>query len=205
MSEPIPEPPRAGDAGAPRPSPAAVVLLVVLLAGIVAAGFWIAPHVTRERVEGWVRGAGAYGPLVLMGIQVAQILVAPVPGVFVPLLAGFLYGPVVGPVVTAAGTLIGSTVAFWIGRRAGRPLAERWLGREAVEKAHSLISGKRWIALIPLFLVPLSPSDALCFMAGILAMDWGRFTVAVVLGRLPKDSLLAVGAALGWGAVFGKS
>jgi len=203
MSDSLPGPPQAREAPSRGPSAASIALLLILLAGIVAAGLWLAPHVTRERLEGWVRGAGAYGPLVLVGIQAAQIVAAPIPGVFVPILAGLLYGPVIGPFVTVIGTLIGSTLAFWIGRRAGRSLAERWLGREAIEKAHALIRGKRWVALVPLFLVPLSPSDALCFMAGILGMDWRRFTIAVALGRLPKDALLAAGAALGWGALFG--
>jgi uncharacterized membrane protein YdjX (TVP38/TMEM64 family) len=178
-------------------------LLLALVALLVAAGYWIAPHVTRDNVERWVREAGVAGPFVLLAIQIAQILIAPIPGVFVPLVAGLLYGPVIGPIVTVLGTLIGSMLAYWLGRRAGRPLAERWIGRGPVEKANALIRGKRWVALVPLFLLPLSPSDALCFMAGILAMDWRRFTLAVLVGRLPKDALLALGAALGWGALFG--
>jgi uncharacterized membrane protein YdjX (TVP38/TMEM64 family) len=180
-----------------------MAIFVLAAAAVVAAGFWLAPHVTRERVEGWIRAAGAWGPLVLFGVQVAQILAAPIPGLFVPVLAGVLYGPVLGPLLTALGTLVGSTIAYWLGRRAGRPLSERWIGSAPIEKAAALMRGKRWIALVPLFLIPLSPSDALCFMAGILAMDWGRFTIAVALGRLPKDALVALGSALGWGAILG--
>lgn len=185
-----------------RPGRVAALLLLVAVAAIVALGFWLAPLVTRARVEGWVRGAGSWGPFVLVAIQAAQILVAPIPGVFVPLLAGALYGPVVGALVTVAGSLIGSTAAYWIGRRAGRPVAERWIGAEAVEKAHALVSGKRWLALVPLFLFPFSPSDAICFAAGILAVPWGAFVLAVLLGRVPKDAALAIGAALGRHALF---
>ena len=198
---PLPPPPP------PAPEPArwsarTVLLVVLALAGLVLAGYLIAPYVSRDRIEGWVRGAGAWGPLVLLAVQAGQILAAPVPGVFVPILAGLIYGPVVGPVVTCAGTLIGATAAYWIGRGGGRPVAERLVGAAALDRAGAVIHGGRWVALIPLFLIPFSPADALCFMAGIIGMPWPRFLIAVCLGRIPKDAAIAAGAALGW-SVFG--
>lgn len=176
--------------------------MIVLAAGLTALAFWLAPHVSRERVEAWVRAAGAWGPVALMGVQIAQILLAPIPGAFVPIMAGALYGPIWGPVLTSIGTIIGSTAAYWIGRSAGHEFVERWVGEGALEKAHSLIRGKRWIALIPLFLVPFSPADAICFMAGIVTVPWSRFTIAVLIGRLPRDAAVAAGVALGWNALL---
>jgi uncharacterized membrane protein YdjX (TVP38/TMEM64 family) len=202
-----PEPPApAADSSPPtrrRPGAGAILALLGLVAVLVTLGIWIAPHVTREHVAQWVRGAGVWGPVVLLAVQVGQILVAPIPGVFVPLLAGLFYGPVVGPVVTGLGTLLGSGLAYAVGRRAGSLLVERWIGQESLERAGRLMQGKRWLALVPLFLMPASPSDAICFAAGILRLDWRRFGIAVALGRVPKDALLAIGAALGWGALFG--
>jgi uncharacterized membrane protein YdjX (TVP38/TMEM64 family) len=132
-----------------------------------------------------------------MGVQVAQIVVAPIPGILVPLLAGFLYGPFLGSAVTAAGTLAGSGLAFTLGRRAGRPIVERWVGREKLGKARKLVSGKRWLALVPLFLFPFSPSDVLCFAAGLTGLSTAPFLLAVALGRFPKDvAWCLVGAGL---------
>jgi uncharacterized membrane protein YdjX (TVP38/TMEM64 family) len=171
---------------------AALAVVTVLFAR------WAAPIFTRDHLEAWVRAAGAWGPFVLLGIQAIQILAAPIPGVFVPILAGVFYGPVVGPLLTMGGTLVGSGVAYWIGRSAGHAVAERWIGRPALEKAHALLRGKRWVALAIVFLVPFSPADALCFVSGIVGMGWGPFTAAVLVGRLPKDILISAGAALGW-------
>ncbi|MEK7347867.1 MAG: VTT domain-containing protein [Candidatus Eisenbacteria bacterium] len=174
---------------------AAVVVLVV---ATVLFARWAAPIFTREHLASWVKAAGAWGPLVLLGMQAVQILAAPIPGVFVPILAGVFYGPVVGPLLTMGGTLVGSAVAYWIGRLAGRVVAERWIGKPALDKAHDLLQGKRWVALAVIFLIPFSPADALCFVSGIVGMAWGPFTLAVLVGRLPKDVLIAAGAALGW-------
>jgi uncharacterized membrane protein YdjX (TVP38/TMEM64 family) len=195
-----PAPPRS-DARAARSwrrwALVAAVIAVLAVGGWMSAQ-WLAPYFSREQLESWVRAAGPWGPLVLLGVQAAQILAAPIPGLFVPILAGVLYGPIVGPLLTTVGSLIGSTAAYWIGRSAGRAVAERWIGAPALERAQAMMSGKRWLALAAIFLVPFSPADALCFMAGILGMRWAPFTGAVLLGRIPKDALLAAGASLGW-------
>ena len=178
-----------------RLSKTSILLLLIAAILVVWIGYRIAPHVSRAQIESWVRIAGAWGPLVLFAVQVLQIVVAPIPGGLVPFLAGALYGPWVGTLVAAAGTAAGSVAAYGIGRYAGRPLAERWVGSEALDRAHALIGGKRWIALVPLFLVPLSPSDALCLAAGLIGLGWRELLIAVALGRLPKDAAVALAGA----------
>jgi uncharacterized membrane protein YdjX (TVP38/TMEM64 family) len=171
------------------------LFLAAALAALLWLGIKVAPIFTRERVEALVRGAGAWGPLILLGLQAAQILIAPIPGMFVPLLAGIIYGPVVGTLIASGGTILGSAAAYAVGGRAGKPLLERWIGAEKLERAHALIGGKRWLALVPLFLVPFSPSDALCFVAGIVGVSPRHFFLAVLLGRIPKDCALALAGA----------
>lgn len=189
---------------APRQGPPLRFWLALIAALVLVLGLaiWLAPHLSRARVEAWVRAVGPWGPIALMGVQVLQILLAPIPGGFVPVLAGALYGPIWGPVLTSIGTIIGSTAAYWIGRTAAHDVIERWVGAAALAKAHDLIRGKRWIALVPLFLVPLSPADAICFMAGIVNVPWGAFTIAVLIGRIPRDAAVAAGVALGWTAIL---
>ena len=173
------------------------ILILVLVGAFVAVGIWLAPHFSRSRLEAFVRGGGMGGPLILLGLQIAQILIAPIPGVFMPILAGALYGPVVGVLIAAGGTVLGSAAAYAIGNRAGVPLLRRWIGTENVVRAQALVGGKRWIALAVLFLLPFTPADAICFVAGMIGINIGRFALAVSLGRVPKDCALAlVGAGL---------
>jgi len=169
--------------------------IAVVIAILIGAGFLLGPHFTKAKLESFVRGSGAWGPLLLIGLQIAQILIAPIPGVFVPILAGLLYGPLGGVLITAAGSLIGSSLAYGIGALAGMPLLRRWVGAKAFEKAQGIASGKRWIGLVPLFLFPFSPSDAICFAAGTIGLRPGAFFLAILLGRLPKDCALALAGA----------
>ena len=172
-----------------------VIALAAILAVLVWIGVAAAPVFTRSRLEGFVRGAGNWGPLILVGFQIAQILIAPIPGVFMPILAGALYGPVVGVLIVSVGTVLGSSAAYVIGGRAGLPLLKRWVGEENVAKAHAIVGGKRWLALVPIFLVPFSPSDAVCFVAGMIGVEPGRFLLTVLIGRVPKDCALALAGA----------
>ena len=174
---------------------------MVALGALVEGSILLAPHIHRARIESWIRGAGVYGPLLLLAVQAGQIVAAPIPGLFVPVIAGLLYGPIVGPLVTSLGTILGSSAAYAIGHRGGRPLAERIAGKERLQRAQTRMSGRRWLVLIPLFLLPFSPADALCFVAGIIEMGWRRFMIAVLVGRIPKDALIAIAAALGWKAL----
>jgi uncharacterized membrane protein YdjX (TVP38/TMEM64 family) len=171
---------------------------IAILAGMAAIAALVilaAPYFSRPRMEGLVRGGGAWGPLILLGLQIAQIIIAPIPGVFVPILAGILYGPVLGVLITVVGTMLGSAAAFAIGRRAGLPLLRRWVGERAVARAQALVGGRRWLALVPLFLMPFTPADAICFVSGMVGVRASRFAIAVLLGRVPKDAALALAGA----------
>jgi len=185
--------------GAPKRALLRATILFVVIGGVIGVvAYLLRPHITQEQLAGWVRGAGPWGPIALLGIQAGQILAAPIPGVFVPLVAGVLYGPLWGSVFTGIGTVIGSAAAFWIGRGAGRRVAVRWIGKDALEEAQNAIRGKRWLALIPLFLFPFSPADALCFVSGIVGVGWLQFLTIVALGRIPKDVAIAISASMGW-------
>ena len=150
---------------------------------------------TISSLEGSIRGSGAWGPIILLGLTVAQILIAPIPGMFMPIVAGMLYGPVAGMLIASGGTLLGSALAFVIGNRAGGPLLRRWIGSGVLDKAQARVGGRRWIALIPLFLLPFTPADALCFVAGMIGIRAKHFALAVLIGRIPKECALALAGA----------
>lgn len=172
-----------------------LVLVAAVLAAIVGLAVLAAPHFSRTKLESLVRGAGAWGPLAVIGLQIAQILIAPIPGVFVPILAGILYGPVAGSLIAVVGTVLGAGLAYAIGRKAGLPLILRWAGASNVARAQKLVGGSRWLALALLFLLPFTPADAICFVAGMIGMRGSRFAAAVLLGRVPKDAALALAGA----------
>jgi membrane protein DedA with SNARE-associated domain len=100
------------------------------------------------------------------------------------------------------GNLVGSWLAYWIGRRGGRPLIERW-GRYVFLRPHELDRAEVWFerhgnqAVFVSRLLPVVRTF-ISLPAGVAEMPLGKFTVYTFAGCLPWTFALAgVGYALG--------
>src|SRR5512135_1354584 len=93
----------------------------------------------RERVNTFVRSFGSYAPLVFIGLQILQVLVAPIPGEFTGFLGRYLFGIVPGLIYSTVGLSLGSLFAFLISRRLGISFVRRFMGRELMKKFESFI------------------------------------------------------------------
>jgi len=143
----------------------------------------------REQVVAEVRGAGAWGPLVLIGLIVAQTAVAPVPGVVINLVAGYLYGWGLGLLYSWLGLAVGSALAMALARFAGRPVVERLVAHPMLSRFDRLA----WKGGLPFFLLafllPGLPDDVLCFVAGLTRLPLRVLWTLSVTARLPGLSV----------------
>jgi membrane protein DedA with SNARE-associated domain len=102
----------------------------------------------------------------------------------------------------ALGNLVGSWIAYGVGKAGGRPLIERW-GRYIFLRPHELDRAEAWFAdhgeaavfgsrLLPVVRTFIS------LPAGVAEMPFGRFSAYTLAGCLPWTFALAgVGYALG--------
>jgi len=102
----------------------------------------------------------------------------------------------------ALGNLVGSLLAYWVGRVGGRPLVERW-GQYVFLREHELDRAEEWFAEhgeAAVFVSRLLPvvRTFISLPAGVAEMPIGRFTVYTFAGCLPWTFALAgVGYTLG--------
>jgi uncharacterized membrane protein YdjX (TVP38/TMEM64 family) len=173
------------------------LLSVALLASIVAvwqfAPFLFDPAWLRTNVRATVRRYGTLGPLVFVGIQALQVVVAPIPGQVLGLVGGYLFGPVLGTVYSLLGVVVGSAVVLVASRRLGRPYVERVVDPETLDRFDERVRRSGAPLLFVLFLLPTFPDDALCFVAGLSEIRVRTVLVLVLVGRAP--SFLAVALA----------
>lgn len=139
----------------------------------------------RERVRGWVEGFGGWAPAIIFGLELAQVLLAPIPGQAIEAASGYLFGPWLGVLYPFAGLVAGSLLAFWLARRFGRPLAVRLAGQDAVVRLDDLAERGGSLFLFLIWLFPFVPDDLACLAAGLTPMSTGRFLLLMVTGRLP--------------------
>jgi len=85
----------------------------------------------KERVNNFVISFGSYAPLVFIGLQILQVLLAPIPGEFTGFVGGYLFGIVPGLIYSTVGLSLGSLFAFLIARRLGMPFVRRFMGRSS--------------------------------------------------------------------------
>lgn len=171
------------------------ILAAVLFLGIGAAFLWGDPaqwwergreiFSSRESIERYVARWGLWAPFVFVLVQAAQVILAPIPGNITALAGGALFGWGVGFLLSSIGLIIGSMIAFWLGRYYGMPLVVRMVGQKTYERYEGVVARKGTWVLFLIFLVPFFPDDALCFLAGMTAISFPLFTLLVVVGRLP--------------------
>ena len=166
------------------------VFLVVLVAAIGGAlWYWREPlwalFSDQERVQEWVAGFGPWGPLASIALNVAQVLLAPVPGQFVGLVNGYLYGVWSGTLYSMIGLLLGTTLAMVLGRWFGRPLVERLVSPEKLAHWDRIAGRQGPLFFFLVFLFPLVPDDIACFLIGLSPLVIPRMLVLTTLGRLP--------------------
>lgn len=149
-------------------------------------------------VEAWALQLGWLGPVALVALNAAQIVFAPIPGYVVQVAAGFLYGPIWGGVWGSLGLLLGATLAFWLARIFGRPLAERLVGRDRLRQWETVTHSTSTAIWFFLLLGPTG--DVPYFLAGLSSVSFAKILVITIVLRVPAVFLAAAagGRALPW-------
>lgn len=167
----------------------AAPLAVLLIVGGAAMWHWREPlwalFSDQERIRGWVAGFGPWGPLVSIALNVAQVLLAPIPGQFVGLINGYLYGLWLGTLYSMAGLLLGTTLAMALGRWFGRPLVEHVVDADTLARWDGIADRQGPLFFFFVFLLPFVPDDVACFLIGLSPLAIPPMVVLAALGRLP--------------------
>jgi len=158
---------------------------------------WLAFFTDRDRVRGLIEAAGPAGPLVFVGIQVAQVLLAPIPGELSGFIGGYLFGTVAGFVYSSIGLTIGSWLNFAIGRYLGRRWVRRLIPSGHLDRFDALVQRQAAGVIFLLFVFPGFPKDYLSLFLGLSTLPMPVFIAIAALGRMPGTLALSLqGSAL---------
>ena len=124
-------------------------------------------------------------------LHILQIVIPFIPGHFVPMTAGYIFG-VWGILVDGIGMLTGSLIAYYIGRRYGKRIALKFVDEDKFERFSNTFRRKGFLGFAILFVIPFSPKDTLCFVAGALKMKVLEFVLIVLFIRIPSDAVLVL-------------
>ncbi len=120
-----------------------------------------------------------------------QVVILPVPGSIAVAAGVALFGPLKCAIYSFIGIVIGSIVAFAIGRWIGYKAVKWIVGQETLDKWLQKLKGKDYLILSIMFLLPMFPDDVLCFVAGLSSMTWLYFLIMITLTRALSSAATA--------------
>ncbi|HET9639000.1 MAG TPA: VTT domain-containing protein [Allosphingosinicella sp.] len=155
---------------------------LMLLALILVPFLLLEEQVLRAAAGPFGAGAQAGALLALLIIALfAGDVVLPIPSSLVSVAAVALFGWAGGFLIWI-GMTIGCGLGYWLGSRAGRPLAERFIGRGEVARAERIAGDLGPAALVLTRAVPVL-AEASTLAAGLAAMPLRRFALATGLAN----------------------
>jgi len=163
----------------------------LIITVILIATLWIYRHPLSEllkiiqdqdAVSAYLQGYGSLGPVILFVLLIAQVFVAIIPGHALMVTAGYVYGTT-GLFVTMTSTILGSQIAFLIARKYGRSLIYRLASPEIIDRWDKVAKHQGILFYFFSFVLPIFPSDLMCYVAGLCTISPKRFFIANFMGR----------------------
>jgi uncharacterized membrane protein YdjX (TVP38/TMEM64 family) len=136
-----------------------------------------------QPIQAAVTNAGALGPLAFTALVTLGVL-AFVPGSFLAITGGLLFGPVAGTAYTVVGAITGASLAFLIARY----LAADWFGHRLKGSLGILVhriedEGWRFVALVRL--VPILPFAVVNYSLGLMRIKLSHYVFTSLLCMIP--------------------
>ena len=157
--------------------------LAIFLYVLVRTGFFDIIR-DEEKFADFLERSGKWMAVLFVVLQFLQVVILPIPSTVTVVAGAALFGPLVGSLLSLLGIVIGSLVAFLIGRYAGYRVVAWLVGKETLDKWLKKIKGKDKLLLSAMFILPVFPDDVLCFVAGISSMSLPLFLGIIIISRV---------------------
>lgn len=137
------------------------------------------PAVLQEFVAQW----GILSIFIDLTIVTILALFPVVPFVLMAGINVLLYGWVGGFVLSLFGSLLGASLGFWLARTLGQDWAQPRV--QKLGKWGALLRGNSFSVILLSRLIPILPSAAVNYAAGLSLMSFPSFLLASLLGKIP--------------------
>jgi uncharacterized membrane protein YdjX (TVP38/TMEM64 family) len=149
-----------------------------------------------EQIRANINQFGIWAPLVLILLRLVSIVIPALPGTAYSILAGALFGFTQGLIAIAIADAIACTFNFYIAKRYGRNLVQKFVGEPFMGKIDSLnqkyLEGNIFLVTA---LLMTGLFDFVCYAVGLTQMKWRSFIPALTLSIVvAKPPLVALGA-----------
>ncbi len=160
---------------------ALVAILVLSYFVLVWTGLWEYIN-SVDKIRGLILSLGFWGRFAFVFLQFLQVTFLPIPSAVSTLAGVLVFGPLQASLLSLSGIMLGSVLAFWLGRKFGRPLVSFMVGKESCKKWTSFLTNAKY-SFVVMMLLPIFPDDILCLVAGLTDMSWLFFVTTNLVSR----------------------
>ena len=147
--------------------------------------FLIRLYVDKRFLKQTLREWGVLAPIIFIGLQALQVVIAPIPGQLTGILGGYLFGQWGGLFYSTIGLSLGSLTAFAVARGLGARYIQRFVSPDIWRKLGFIVEAEGTILCFVIFLIPGLPKDMACYLFGLSPMPFWVFALISTLGRIP--------------------
>jgi len=129
---------------------------------------------------------GILGLFLFVAIMGLQGLIVPLPSELILLAAGMIWGIYLGGLMGVIGSMVAALLCYYVSRRGGRPLAEKFVGAKAINLADNFIHKYGTTAIIVARLLPFVAFDPISYASGLVDLDIKKYTLGTLIGSIPR-------------------
>lgn len=140
---------------------------------------------SSDKMQLFLRQAGIWAPLLFLLLQIVQVVIPVIPGGVSCLIGVLVFGPLWGFIYNYIGLIIGSTINFILAKKYGKSILSKFVSEKTYAKYIGWLErGKKFDILFALaILLPGSPDDFLCMLAGLTPMSFKKFLTIFLLAK----------------------
>ena len=140
------------------------------------------PNILKEVI----RSYGNFSVLVFILMQVIQVVIFFIPGEFIQIAGGYIFGTFLGGVISLMGITLGSIMVYLIANNYGKPFVEKLILKKKVKFFKKILKvGSKNFVVFMFYLIPGIPKDALAYICGVSNISFKDFFIYSTLGRIP--------------------
>lgn len=164
-------------------------VVIIVLAALVVLGYYVLVWTgaweyinSVEKIRELILSLGFWGRFAFVIIQFLQVTFLPIPSTISTLAGVLIYGPLQTALLSMAGIMLGSILAFFLGRQFGRKLVVFMVGEQTCQKWTNFLSNAKYSFFV-MMVLPVFPDDVLCLVAGLTTMSWKFFVLTNLFAR----------------------
>jgi len=157
-----------------------IIPIVLLIIGYIYPPTFFS---SQEQIRSFVEPYGILAPVMFVILQILQVVLTPISHYAVGLAGGFIFGTWYGFILNWIGRVIGTLIAFYLGRKFCRRIIQHVVKPDTLKKYDKLFE-KGKLVLFLMYFLPLFPDDELSYLAGFSSMRASVFIPIMVLGHL---------------------